>query len=508
MIRQCSSVILIGLLISAARQALPEDVVDLGSRRELFVDGRVVDTLKGARLKLHTPTPAGVALHFDREWEGDFSAYVTVLHDGAVHHEDATYRMYYRGMPAAGGDTTRTEVTCYAESDDGIHWRKPDLGLYEVNQTRQNNVVLADHPPFSHNFSPFIDTRPGVPADERFKALAGAGRDKQTDSGLVKAGLHSFASADGINWRKLGDGPVITDGAFDSQNVAFWSEHEKTYVCYFRTWSEGFRTISRTTSPDFTNWSEPVQMSFGDTAREHLYTNQTHPYFRAPHIYIAVPMRFMPNRRVLTPQQAAALGVHVDPDNPGLSYASDCADAVFMSTRGDAAYDRTFMEAFIRPGTDLGNWASRAGMTALGVVPTGETEMSLYKQAHYAQPTAHLLRYTLRTDGFVSVNGPYQGGEIVTKPLTFTGTALTINFATSAAGSVRFELQTPDGAAIEGFTLNDADPLIGDAIDRTATWQGASDLSEIANHPIRIRAKLIDADWYSFSFGGDSNLHR
>ena len=128
-------------------------------------------------------------------------------------------------------------------------------------------------------------------------------------------------------------------------------------------------------------------MSFGDTPREHLYTSQTHPYFRAPHIYVATPMRFMPGRKALTAGQARTLGV-----DPG--YSSDTAETVFMTTRGGDRYTRTFMEGFIRPGPDLGNWASRAGLSALGIVPTGPAEMSLYKQAHYAQPSGHLVRHT------------------------------------------------------------------------------------------------------------------
>ena len=87
--------------------------------------------------------------------------------------------------------------------------------------------------------------------------------------------------------------------AFDSQNVAFWSESEKCYVCYFRIVPENVRAIARATSADFVHWSAPVAMKYGDMGTkppENLYTNQTQPYFRAPHIYIATPARFMQGR--------------------------------------------------------------------------------------------------------------------------------------------------------------------------------------------------------------------
>ncbi len=466
---------------NAAPALSPPVTIDIGSRLELFVDDFLIERMDGTQLKLYEAQPAGIALRFDRPWEGSFSGYITVIKD-----EDR-FRMYYRGLATAGKDGSTNECTCYAESTDGTVWTKPHLGLFELFGTRSNNVVLAHAAPFSHNFAPFLDTRPGIPSSEKFKALAGT-----SGSGLV-----AFASGDGLRWRKMRNAPVLTKGAFDSQNVAFWSEVEQCYVAYFRTWTrgefQGFRTVSRATSTNFLDWSAPVEMSFGDTPREHLYTSQTHPYYRAPHIYIATPMRFLPGRKALTDEQAASLGVNA-------GYASDCADAVFISSRGGNRYTRTFMESFIRPGPDLGNWASRAGMTAQGVVPTGPTEMSLYKQAHYAQPSAHLARYTLRTDGFASVNAPYRGGEMLTKPLKFSGRELVINLANSAAGGVKVELQDADGNPLPGFALADAREQIGDEIERVVRWNPNADLSKLSGQPVRLRFVMKDADVYSIRF--------
>ena len=455
--------------------------IQLDNRLELFVDDFLIEKLYGTALKLHEPVPAGIALRFDKPWEGSFCGYITVLKDGNL------FRMYYRGLPKSGRDGSDDEVTCYAESPDGLTWTKPNLRLFEVRGTRDNNVILAGQSPCSHNFAPFLDTRPGVAAEERYKAVAGTS----------EKGLFGFVSPDGLHWRKLRDTPLVTKGAFDSQNVAFWSEAEQCYALYLRTWTggefRGFRTVSRVTSPDFLKWSDPVEMNFGDAPMEHLYTSQTHPYFRAPHLYVALPMRFLPGRKVLTDAQARTLGV-----NPG--YASDCAEAVLITSRGGTRYTRTFMEGFIRPGLDLGNWASRAGLTALGVVPTGPAEMSLYKQAHYAQPTCHLLRYALRTDGFVSVNAPYRGGEFITRTLTFTGNELVLNFSTGAAGSVRVEIQDADGKPLPRYSFADAIELIGDSIERVATWESGTDVSKLAGRPVKLRFAMKDADLYSLRF--------
>jgi hypothetical protein len=418
-----------------------------------------------------------MVLRFDKPWEGSFCGYATVLQDGPL------YRLYYRGRPETGRDGSDGEVTCYAESKDGRTWTKPELGLFQVNGSKANNVILAGQAPFSHNFCPMIDHRPGTPPAECYKALAGTGA----------SGLHAFVSADGLRWRKKGQSAVIAKGDFDSQNVPFWSEHENCYVCYFRVFRDGIRRIARCTSKDFLNWTEPWLMGYGGQPIEHLYTNQTSPYFRAPHLYVGIAARFMPGRQVLSPEQARAINV-----NPG--YFRDCSDAVLITTRGSDLYERRFMEGFLIPGIGLENWVSRTNYPALNVVPTGPHEMSFYVNQNYGQPTAHLRRYALRLDGFACLAGPYRGGEMVTRPLTFTGKELRLNFATSAAGSIRAEIQDSAGKPCPGFSLQESVETIGNEIERVVRWKAGSDVSRLAGQPVRLRFVLHDARLYAIQF--------
>ncbi len=468
-------------LFSGSSFASESKYIDIGSNRELFVDYYLINNLDGTKLVLHHPHDEGPVLKFDQPWEGPFCGYCTVIKDREM------YRFYYRGLPKVGRDGSSREVTCYAESQDGIHLIKPKLNLFMVNGSKSNNVILADAAPVNHNFSPFLDTKPSVPQSERFKALGGT----------KKSGLIAYVSADGIHWKKLREEPVFTKGIFDSQNVAFWSKSEECYLCYFRTWTKtdygGFRTISRTTSKDFINWTDPVKMTFGDTTLEHLYTNQTHPYFRAPHIYVAVAARFLPGRQILNEKQARQLKV-----NP--NYFKDCSDAVLMTSRGGNVYDRTFMEAFIRPGIGLQNWGSRSNYPALNVVQTGASEMSVYVQHNYAQPTAHLRRYSLRLDGFTSIHAPYKGGSMTTEPFIFEGKKLLLNFATSAPGYIKVEIQNIEGKPVSGYSLDDAEELIGNHIEHPASWRSGIDISRFSNKPIRLHFIMKDANLYSLQF--------
>ncbi len=62
--------------------------------------------------------------------------------------------------------------------------------------------------------------------------------------------------------------------------------------------------------------------------------------------------------------------------------------------------------------------------------------MSVYSRQHSRLPTTHLRRYSLRTDGFVSLNADFSGGELTTRPFVFSGGELELNYSTSAVGSV------------------------------------------------------------------------
>ena len=106
--------------------AAGQESIHIGSRRELFVDHYLIDRLKNVRLVLNRPRDEGIALKFDKPWEGLFCGYATIIKDGDL------YRAYYRGRPDGGQDGDSFEVYCCAESSDGVHWTKPDLELFEV----------------------------------------------------------------------------------------------------------------------------------------------------------------------------------------------------------------------------------------------------------------------------------------------------------------------------------------------------------------------------------------
>lgn len=452
--------------------ARAQDPIDVGSRRELLVDDYLIESLTGkAELRLHQPVPREVAIVHEEPWEGNISYYHTVFRDGD------RYRMYYRGAHHDWGTKKVThQVVCYAESQDGIRWTKPELGIVEFRGSKKNSVIWDG--PGSHNFAPFKDANPAAKPEAAYKALGGGG-----------GGLYPFQSADGVHWSLASDKPVITKGAFDSQNLAFWDGVRGLYVDYHRMGRDGVRDIMTATSSDFLQWTDPVFLEYPGAPKEHLYTNQIQPYHRAPHLLLGFPKRFAPSRR--SP---------ADHPFPGVS------DIVFMTSRDGRSFNR-WAEAWIRPGLQSERWVCRNNFVAWGIVETGSAldgepnELSFYSmEGYYQGESCQMRRYTIRIDGFVSAWAPSSGGELVSKPLTFAGKRLTLNFSTSAAGGIRVELQQPDGKPIPGFSLADCQEVFGDELERTVTWSGGSDLGKVAGQAVRLRFALRDADLFAFQF--------
>jgi hypothetical protein len=460
-----------GGLVTAA----PPEPIRIADRWELLVDRYLIEQMQGAvELRLHEPVPQEIVMVHDKPWEGNSCGYHTIFQDGPI------YRMYYRGWNhnMSTEKQTHPAVVCYAESRDGIHWERPVLDLVEFQGSKQNNIVWAGTG--THNFVPFKDTNPQCSPEARYKAVA-RGEDEYAQT------LLTFQSGDGLHWQSLADKPILTQGAFDSQNLAFWDTVRQEYRCYFRDFREGRRDIKVSTSKDFLQWTQPEWLQFPDAPKEHLYTNAIMPYYRAPYLLLGFPTRYLPERGSLT-------------------------EGLFMSSRDGRAFHR-WAEAFIRPGLNADKWHNRSNYIWWGLVetssplPGGDKELSLYTNEGYyfESKAAKTRRYTCRLDGFVSLRASFAGGEILTKPLIFEGDRLIVNFSTSAAGGMQVQLEAPDGRPAAGFAFSDCPEIYGDATEHTVKWKQGSDVSALAGKPIRLRLTLRDADLYAFGFRGRSS---
>ena len=425
--------------------------------------------------------------------EGPHCLILSVVDDGG------RYRMLYATRPPPKA-WSREWYGAYLESEDGITWRRPSYGLVEVGGSTANNLFMAPterHP--GYPTSVIRDTNPAARPAERYKAIV-------CDKGNSR-GIYGMVSDDGFHWRDASDGFAIRapepDTQVDADNTIFWDggggstprtcaggsepppealppDFEYAHPGYKRS-----RTIRRAASPDFREWTEleylDPQLSL--RPREQFYTNAAIPYERARNLYLMFPHRHVEERKFM-------------PDWP----QDGLADVGFVTSRDGIRLDRTFREAWLRPGREQGNWHERSMKVAQGLIQTGPDELSLYFLDGLKNPSHRYLRATVRLDGFASVNAPFAGGESTTPPVTFTGTALELNYATSALGALRVELQDEHGCPLPGFALEDSAEIFGDEIDRVVTWRGESSTAPLVGRPIRLRCWLSDADLYAFRF--------
>lgn len=486
----------------------------LGSRRELMVDGFLMAGLSGAiGLRLHSPVPREVALATDRPWEGNMCGYMTVLREPVA----GRFRMYYhsgdyRHMIDPHIDPA-TDISifgiCLAESDDGIHWERPPFRTIVSGDGAATNIVFRAASTEAvgwHGFSPFYDDNPAASGDEHYKAIG-------TDNRWPCSGLYLMTSCDGIRWRLKSDKPFLpnppgSSHKFDSQNIAFWDPAIGRYRLYFREYDDREnRAIRLTTSADFVNWSEAEWLDYGPgTPAVQLYTNNVQPYYRAPHLFVGFPARYVerpwsPTIEALPELEHRRMRARGGHTRRGAAVT----DALFMSSRDGKAFKR-WDEAFFRPGLhETGNWAYGDNYAALGMIetesgqPGGGKELSFYTVENYWR-AGRFRRQTLRVDGFVSLNAAYAGGEMHTKCLTFGGSRLSLNVATSAAGGLRVEIQDVTGKPIPGYTIDDCWEVVGDTLNYTVVWKSGRSVEKLAGRPVRLRIQMRDADLYSLQF--------
>ena len=337
--KPCRLILTLAIATVTGSLAMAGGPIDIGNRLELMVDDFLIERFEGrAELRLHRPVQREVVFSCDRPWEGNWSGLVTFVQD------DDTFRMYY----TAGQWKRGRAAICYAESKDGIRWTRPKLGLFAFAGSKQNNIILPGKGVVA--FVPFLDANPDCQPAEKFKAMVAKTQPRR--------GLYGFSSPDGIHWRPMRSEPLITEGKFDSQNVAFWDTARRRYVTYFREMRgpkdevglEGpqlglddngpSRDVMTSTSPDFVNWTRPRWLQYPGSPREQIYLNQIRPYYRAPHLFVGFPGRFMAGREI---EKNLPLLEH-----PAYKYAS-VSETLFMTSRDGLSFKR-WGEAFIRPG--------------------------------------------------------------------------------------------------------------------------------------------------------------
>ena len=467
----------------------------INDRREPLWDKFLVDEDKTtAALSVNRPKKCGIVYDFDAPWEGN-GYYPTVVRDAD------RWCIYYGAGPGAVFDEdgkldeSKSRV-CKIESYDGLHWKRPSIDT-NVEKYGHNNVVL-DHPTEPRDsLSVFIDDNPDCPPDRRYKGLV---RVEDGCKVFSEGGaLACYASADGDHFVRIEDASR-EPGKFDSLNTVYYDKHAGLYKLYHRDFLNGKRAIRYKSSSDFKEWRDEGIISFDDGEEFQLYTNNIKQYYRAPHIQIGFPVRYVERRdwtenyeQMPDLEFRKSLLDNKDYRRGGLALT----DTLFMTSRDGLRWKR-FSEAFVAPDCEKPyEWKYGHCYLSHGFVESGD-ELYFYaveRRAHLGKPAdkpAQLRMYSIRLDGFASFKAPYSGARLVTKPIVFEGSELSINFRTSAGGSIYVRLRDSDGNVAESCEI------FGNNVDRRVPFNKS--VADFAGKAVTLEFEMRDAEIYSFKF--------
>lgn len=194
-----------------------------------------------------------------KEWEVRYdNSYPNVFYDTNINkyriyystftkdEESSNYSLEERKNKNYTPKASRIVSLCYAESDDGINWIKPNLGLTEWNGSKENNII--GH--YLHGTSVLFDIHEKDP-EKKYKMFT------KIDYGN---GIHFIAvcfSSDGIKFDNFIELPGFNPRA-DTHNSVIFDEQLNKYVLITRSWRDSLRVPVMSTSSDFINWS-PVK---------------------------------------------------------------------------------------------------------------------------------------------------------------------------------------------------------------------------------------------------------
>ncbi len=483
-------------------------VYELKDNRMLCWDEFLIDKIDSAEVKMHHPTKRNQILNCDMDWEGNHCGYARYLKVGDK------YRFYY-GCKNYVFRPEKTDVSsnkrCFAvcESDDGINFKRMPINKHEYDGVTHNNIFLLED---RDNFSVFYDENPNCPANEKFKALSMGSPSEQWGHGL-----YLYASEDGIDFTAKCKLPL--PGSFDSYNIMLWDKETERYYFFYRgeRRTDGgdidfdvvkkertiFREVRVSTSKDLVNFEHFGELDYGDdNIPMQFYTNNIVKYYRAKDMFIGMPMRY--NDRFEEEENYKQMPLaerHAYMTKAWGREGTALSDVALITSR-DGYHFNKWDEAFMTQGIEArNNWWYGGADFMYGMYETpsdtegAPNEISFIYKDNYRIKAVEFWRYTIRLDGFFSWYAKFRGGEILTKPFTFEGNELEINFSSSAFGDITVTVCDEEGNELEGYK---SIRIFGDSVCRKVKFE--KELKELEGKPVRLKFFLKDAHLYSFKF--------
>ena len=459
--------------------------IAVGSARQLLIDDLFFEAAAGVSIKVHPARKTGEKnLQREKEWESATPNWFNVMEDGGA------YRMWYECYDIDGWPTGDDTSFCYAESNDGINWTRPNLGLYEYKGSKDNNILFRLMGPEEghsrvHGTGVFKD--PHAPPGERYKAVG-----QGIWPGLYDWPSHRITgmySADGLRWTRY-PRPICEVHA-DSQYSGFWDESTETYVIFGRVGGRG-RSLGRSEGENFKAF-EPLQFVMqsddDDPQPCDLYNSAALKYPYAANAYFMFISLFQHDPQTLDIRLAVS--------RDGKTWTRPDRDTPFIPIGGEGEFDSGSIymgQGILRVGDEL--WQYYGGS------PLNHADGELENLVKPGNGRVY-SRVITRLDGYLSARAGPEGGSFRTPPLVFEGNVLKLNVKVAPGGSVRVGLFDAEGQPVKWRSLDDCLPITGDHINTIVQWKTDGDVSGRAGQPTRLHVDMKDADLYAFQFDED-----
>ncbi len=517
---------------------------EVSGRKQLFIDDRFIASQEGLSQRMNPPVKVGAALPPEPPLG---SGHVNPYRNPFISvHEDpkatGRYLMYYCQRQEAGELASTTswppskvsqlqegveirDDLFRAVSEDGIHWEREPVGIFEIGGNRDNNAVV---PNISIEGTVFLD--PKASPGQQFKLLTNLYWPDPN-----KAGLYIYTSADGVHWTFQ---PTrLVPLCPDTHNQVFYDVRLDKYVAYLRLWNPirkaGRCEINDVMQPwpyipaekPFFIWGAdnipvpstefPIVLSYDDNdpPDTDVYTPSVNLYPYADDVYVAFPSLYRhydnydPHGRDHRGKydNDGILEIQLAVSRDGINFTRFQEPYVGLGRIGEVDGGTLYMGlGMIRRGDDLYQYYS-ALPTSHGVyAEADELHWTVYDEQSAevlkGLPREAIMRAVQRLDGFVSVDAGPEGGELTTPVITFEGSRLQLNINCSAMGEAWVELQDENGQPIAGFSESEAVSVDRNGVAQEVWWHNGPDVSSLAGRPIKMRIRMRSAKLFAFQF--------
>lgn len=489
------------------------------ARTILLVDDREVLYRSGTERVLSPAKRFGgnPVIRQDKPWEAAIG-WVSVCRDPTT----GKYQLWYQAYAGARAwQRIMRCVVCYAESYDGIHFVKPDLGLFKFNDVQDTNIVLIANGGYSDRYANSVVYDPrDKDSSRRYKM---AYTDFAVDEGREYPGLNVAFSPDGIHWTKHPKAPLhrTSYGHFESPVPftdetgrkfweypltmsdavdVFYDPARKAFVSYGKMWIDGpaggmfwKHAMGRIESSDFIHWKDPELVLAPDDLDPPSVEFHTTPVFYYNDRYFCL-------NQILN--RAVGGGV---------------IDIELMVSSDGRDWERPFRKEFFLPRGEAGRFDSGSMFTNSTPVILGD-EIRFYYGGYGAGATSGgddnmpsgVGYASIRLDRFAGIRSVAKSGQptlskalehigqVTLKPIDLAKVKrITLN-ADASGGSVRVELLDSRGWRIRGFSADDCVPVKGDSLAHDVMWRSKA-LADLPRGRYMIRIHLDNATVYAVS---------